>query len=477
MAQNWKRKARYRNLLSGERQRMLRGTQSMQKYVLNTRTRWLYTCLLAFVAAVFIVRGPLRALAGPDLNDLISPHVQSIAWIHGEDPYSAQSLFLYWPKPAIRDRPPLREVQDGSLVIRHGIPTAYPITCFVVLSPFTVLPWPWVRFVSVFLSVGLFAMAVWCLAMVGEIAGRRRWILVVAGLLLAPIHTGIATCNLAIIATELGIISLWANNAGKGRATGILVAICTGLKPQIGLCFLAFLMLRRRWRASALAIGAIALLVVVGLGRMQIAGTSWLAGYESDSRALLSTGVLGDFTERDPLRFGLINLQVGVYPLIGDRNMTNLTVALFSAMLVSRFAILLLRKGVRDDLLTLSTLAVLTLIPIYHRFYDAALLLIPLCYLLRQLGKRNEIIAVLGVASIAPFLVPGGTLLQTLRDRGSIPARLLNSGLWNSFVMAHEVWCLMLLALVLLYQIWRQKQPAVDSLATHLRAQAASPAA
>lgn len=56
---------------------------------------------------------------------------------------------------------------------------------------------------------------------------------------------------------------------------------------------------------------------------MSIAGTPWLSNYLWDSRALLSSGVLGDFTERDHLRFGLVNLQVGLYPLLHDRQLTN----------------------------------------------------------------------------------------------------------------------------------------------------------
>lgn len=61
--------------------------------IITIRKNWLLTCLFLIIGTVFLLRGPLRALTGSDLNDLVSPYVQSTAWRHGADPYSSQSPF------------------------------------------------------------------------------------------------------------------------------------------------------------------------------------------------------------------------------------------------------------------------------------------------------------------------------------------------------------------------------------------------
>ncbi len=95
----------------------------------------------------------------------------------------------------------------------------------------------------------------------------------------------------------------------------------------------------------------------------------------------------------------------------------------------------------------------ISLLPVYHRFYDAALLVVPLCWLMGSAKSRLKRSAATGLAAIAVFFLPGGSLLETLRDRGTIPSALDQAGWWNSFVMAHAVWCLLALGIVLLYQM------------------------
>src|SRR5438046_417068 len=94
------------------------------------------TAALVLVALVFVFRGPYRALRASDLNDLISPYAQATAWLHGADPYSPYSLFEFWPSQALSSRPAEQEFFNGTVLVEHGIPTAYPLTCFVLLAPF-----------------------------------------------------------------------------------------------------------------------------------------------------------------------------------------------------------------------------------------------------------------------------------------------------------------------------------------------------
>ena len=108
------------------------------------------------------------------------------------------------------------------------------------------------------------------------------------------------------------------------------------------------------------------------------------------------------------------------------------------------------RNSRQFDLLDLSTLTVLSLLPIYHRFYDAALLIFALAWSLTALRGRLNVIAKAVLALIiAVFLVPGGSALEQFQRSGHFGG-LKNYWWWNEFVLPHESWSVLLLSLLLL---------------------------
>ncbi len=419
-------------------------------------------------AVVFTIRGPFRALTDPGINDLLSPYIQASAWLHGADPYSSESLLRFWPKEAERARPAPEQMRDGSVLVRHGIPTAYPLTCFTLLAPFTVIPWPIFKIIWVAMSVGLFFASILSLVSLASLNMPQRVIFASASLLLAPFHSGIATCNIAIPATEVGVIGAWLAYENRLLPSYILIGVCIGLKPQIGLCFLAYYVVRRLWTTSAMALATAIAILAAGIFRLSFGHAHWLASYELDNRALLSSGVLGDFTERNGTRFGLVNLQVGLYPWLHDKQVTNLCALVFCLAVFALTLFLTRKLQVKNDLLCLSAISTLSLLPIYHRFYDASLLMVPLCWLVTTLKPRSLLrerfpssgfslstSSAIGLLMIAAFFIPGGSLLEVLRDRGTIPRVLSGNASWNALVMAHSVWCLVVLVFVLLYHTTR----------------------
>ena len=50
------------------------------------------------------------------------------------------------------------------------------------------------------------------------------------------------------------------------------------------------------------------------------------------------------------------------------------------------------------------------------------------------------------------------TLLETMEVNGSIPATLSHRAWWQAFVMAHQVWLLLLLSLLLLYEMFAYRR-------------------
>jgi len=422
--------------------------------------------LLVLAASEFVVRGPARAIrTGDSFNDFLSPYIQAKALVHRLDPYSPEVLLRLWPAEAAHFSFLPREVANGTLVANRGFPTAYPITALVLLAPFTVLPWniaSWLWFAANLLLYAIMVRAV--LELAGFSYLKPSGILLIAATLaLAPFHTGLAAGNPTVIAVELSVIGLWQAQLENDTIAAILFAISAGLKPQIGLIFLFYYLLRKRRRLIVTAAVLLGFMGAVGLLWLQSNHVPWFENYARDNRILFETGKLGNFTAINPIRFGLINLQVALYPLINNMEWTNDIARTAGAILLIGWQVgfVLAREHADCELLELGALSVSSLLPIYHRFYDASLLILPLCWAfvsLRKTGGRMRKVAAAALLLMTPFLIPGGTILETLQGNGRFPVSLTNRAWWQAFVMAHQVWALLLLSLLLLSEMFAQRR-------------------
>ncbi len=408
--------------------------------------------LILCSAAEFIVRGPLRFADASSFNDFISPYIQARAWIQGQDPYSAVNLVRLWPPEAERFVFLSRDLSDGTLVYKRGIPTAYPLTAFVLIAPLAILPWHIAQPLWLVVTVLSFVVTV---ASLMQVAAFFPWsvrgaIFVGLTLALAPFHTALAAGSIVSVAVAASAAAVWAAERDHDVLAGLLLAAAVSLKPQIGLPFLFYYLIRRHWRIPAVAFGAVGVLSGIALARLLANGAAWLQSYIYDNRVLFANGSLGDFTEKSPLRFGLINFQVAAYALLHSRNAA--IIVAFAAAAAGGIVWLFFlnrREQSRDGLLEVSALAVLSLLPVYHRLYDATLLIFPLAWSLAAWNGRLRTMAraVFAVIVIV-FLVPGGILLDRLQAN-HFPA-LIDHRWWNSLVMPHESWSILLLAILLL---------------------------
>jgi hypothetical protein len=409
--------------------------------------------LVLLAGSEFMVRGPVRFLRAADFNDFISPYIQSRALVEGMDPYSPDVLVRLWPVEGTQRHEFLaQDLADGSLITKHGIPTAYPLTCLLLLSPLAVLPWPVAHLVWLGITACLTLGVAWSLLAAGgfEKSDWRGYVFVAFALALAPLHTGFAAGSIVISTVALCGIALAREQRGNELFAGILFGAAVCLKPQIGLPFLAYYLLRRRWRLSVVAAGVVFTTAVLAMARLAISGTTWIQNYRIDNRVLLATGILSDFTERNPIRFSLINLQVLLYALLHDRGAANVLALMIFAALFGIWVLLALRSRSADALLPVCAIAVLSLFPVYHRLYDAFLLIFPLCWSLREFSGPERKYARVVLVLMLPFLVPGGSALEQLQVRGQIPEAIANSWYWTCIVMPHQVWLLVGLGLLLL---------------------------
>ena len=428
---------------------------------LSTRSKSFLFLLVALAAAEFVVRGPMRFYRASDFNDFISPYVQSRSLVKGLDPYSPEVLVQLWPPGDAEQLEFLKkDLAEGTLITNRGIPTAYPLPCLFLLTPLAVLPWPVAHIVWLLITLGL------TLGVVGALLvwsgfdkdDWRMYVFVAFAIALAPLHTGFAAGSIVIATVAICGIAFVLEQREKDVVAGILLGVAVCMKPQIGLPFLFCYLLRRRWRLIVTASGMVVTAFLLAVIRLAISGASWLENYRTDNRVLLTTGILSDFTERDPIRFSLINLQVLFYAMLHKAAAANVLALIVSALLfatwltfVARYGLLAQDGNAAKIILPISALAVMSLLPLYHRLYDAFLLIFPICWSLHEFYGPQWKLVRTGLMMMLPFLVPGGTILEQLEQSGRVPEAIAQAWWWNAFAMPHQIWLLLTLSVILLW--------------------------
>lgn len=409
----------------------------------QTGRRVLICILLLLAAAEFVVRGPARNLYPTNWNDLAQYYAASRIWLRGQNFANPENFGALWRN----------EVGETLATYTARTHIAPPPGALVLFAPIAALSWPAAKLVWLGVLLASFAAIVLSLIRyAGFAASEPRTLLFVAGCLaLAPFHTGIASANQTILVVGFCAVGIWAAKTQRDILSGILFGAACSLKPHIAAFLLLYYLVRRRWRLLATAVAFTCVLVLVAVGWMKLAGVDWLPDYLNNIRFATAKNRIDDFTTANPIRFMLINLQVPIFSFTHSAKSANLVAGLIGVALIVLWTILVFRSRDEEfELLALASIGVIGLLPLYHRLYDASVLAIPLCWCLSRptLLKRITNIALI---LMVPFLVPGAALLQQAVRQGSIPDVWTRSWWWDRFVMPHETWFLLLLAVVLLY--------------------------
>lgn len=410
----------------------------------STGKKVLAVLLLVLAASEYLARGPIQFIRNSiHWTDICEVYFPSRAWIKGLNPYSPE-VFIAESREAANDSLSTNDIRTYS---------PYPLTSLVVFSPISSIPWREARFVWVMLITLAIGIMIWSLVKMGNLTSLLRICFFIAICLgLAPLHTGISVGNVSILAIILSCIAVYAASEDKHTLAITLLAIASCLKPQLGISFLLYYLLRKRFHIVLLV--SMFGIAVLGLGalRLELNHVHWVGDFLRNAHKFTTECFTADFTEHNPIRFTLLNLQVLLYSFTHSTFFAQFAGLLFVFILFGfwyRFSF----SGKRNppELLVISTLAVLSILPVYHRNYDAALLVLPVCLVLseRKTSRSDYAISI----SILPFAIPGPALLQHLVDIGRIPQSVANGWWWNNFVMPHQIWALLFLSILLLYKL------------------------
>jgi hypothetical protein len=268
------------------------------------------------------MRGPYRFLVPESrLNDITYIYVPARAMIQGMDPYDPESFAR-----VCRCDIPATDVRAHS---------AYPWTIYALMAPLALLSWSQALYVWAAIQVVLVLLMLWALLSMGELTGLWAAAFVLSALALAPLHTGLASGNVSIAAVALSALAVWAATSRHHYVAAIMLGAALCLKPQIGICFLAYYVVRRNWRVALGAAGVAA--AIAGTGFLWLTynyGMTWLQFFLRNAQGFAANNKFNDFTFGQPMRFTLINLQVLFYSVTGNASFANWLALALGAMMV-----------------------------------------------------------------------------------------------------------------------------------------------
>jgi hypothetical protein len=401
---------------------------------------------LILAATEFVVRVPVRYLQPTNWSDLAQNYAASRIWLRGQNFADPQNFVALW-----------RDEVHSTLDVNSGrVHLAPPPGSLVLYAPIGMLPWPAAKLVWFLVLLASFTLTVWALIKTAQlhIADPRTLAFIAGCLALAPFHTGIAAENQTILVVALCALGIYAASRDRDVAAGLLFGAACSLKPHIGTFIVLYYLIQRRWRLFATAVGFTAVLVLIAIGWMQISGVAWASDYFHNIKVLTVENRIDDFTSANPIRFLLINLQVPFYSFTRQATSANLLALVTGAVLICVWMYLVLRVGSlrrRDfELLSLAAIAIIGLLPVYHRLYDASLLAIPLCWCLSRPPGRSRSVSTAALILMLPFALPTTAILQQLVMSHRISDSLVQSWAWERIIMPHESYLLLALAIVLL---------------------------
>ena len=358
------------------------------------------------------------------------------AWAEGGNPYDERELHARW--------------NDAWNKMNLGAQRSIaPPTTLVLIAPLAVLPLRMAFVVWTLISVALIVAAVVALWRMCGWTWRdpNALMLLACAIGSGPLILGISVGQPSIPAAACIVLAASCLLRGQETRAGILLAVATALKLQLGAPVILYYLLCGRWRTTVWAAAIFALIGTIALVRLQAAGGVWVDDWIANMRDSSTAGGRNDFTLANQTRDHLLNLQLPFYAITGNRMAANAMAWGITAILL---ALYLPRLHRGDHLLHLGFILTVMLLPIYHRYYDAIVLMVALAWALRQRAPVPLLLLI-------PFLPPVGWAMN-LVTRGYVSQSVLTAKWWNAGMMSLQSWVLLILAIVLLWEIWNRNE-------------------
>ena len=356
---------------------------------------------LAFTLALayFWARGPARALA-PDGNldfEVVYNGLQTFQ--EGHNPYLSEDVLK------------VAEEHGRQYSIRHysNARLLYAPGFLSLFGPVARLEYRTAAAFWVVLQMAAFVALLRVAIALGELYGEGRKAFLLAGLCFAPIHTNLAHGQPGIFFCLLTLLFFWSLASRREWVAALAFGLLLG-KPSFAVPAALVGLIRGRWRAVLLGCMVGVLTWLPFLHRYGLQDT--VTHYATAIQAVQEPGGDADDSQANPRRFDLVNLR----SWLGSwQTPTPIRNALYW-LAMSLAALILYRARHLPDVSGLywTFAAVFCALALYHRFYDAAVVIVGWAAVLAYWNQDRRI-ALAMAACLLPFALPGTAfLIQSL---------------------------------------------------------------
>jgi hypothetical protein len=378
----------------------------------------LHLLLLVIAAIMFFAVGAGRVFRAS--NDFVPVYTGARCLLHDCNPYETKQLEQQFFQGGGRPT----ELPSWQIDV-----PVYPPSTFLALSPLALLRFPRARLLWFLLNGCLFVTAAGLI--LSLCPGRQRWlatalasfILATSGILLVLGQPAAFAISLVIIGCYLFFRSRFLPLAA------FLFTLSLAVKPQIGGLIVLYLLVQKiHWRYAALAFtGALSILLCAGLIlRLHPHSADWSSTLRANLSATLSPGGSADPRPANVQAVGDLNLQTLTNIFFPGARTFNMVAYLIFVILLVALILVVRRANACPELhlLALAAVAVLSLTPVYHRFYDARLLLLTIPAVSIVFQRRRWLGSVIAAL----------TILAVVSVQYRVQVFLLQHALWQSVV-------------------------------------------
>ena len=355
--------------------------------------------LLVLGGIVFLLFGiPLMNGSPVPITDFRAAYYSARCLVHSCDPYrQSEVLRIYQAESGdyALDSAGMRQVVAEYV---------YPPTVFVLTVPFAMMPWKLARTLWIALTLTSVIIASFLIWNLGASCAPILSGSLIAFLLANSVEVVIIG-NPAGIAVALCAMAVWCFLRDRLVQIGVLcLAVSLAIKPQdAGLVWLYFLLAggvyRKRALQTVLVAAVFSLPVVLWVGHV---APNWMHEMFSNVSAYSAHGGINDPGPASAGARGIglvVNLQRVISAIWDDPHIYNPVSYLICAplVLIWVFVTLLSRSSPPRMLLGIAAIAALSMLPVYHRGYDAKLIVltVPACAMLWAEGGLIAWLAIL----------------------------------------------------------------------------------
>jgi hypothetical protein len=348
----------------------------------KTRARTDAHYLMALGSIAFLLIGlVIISVRRTDLMDVRSAYISAQCFTQHCDPYKQSDLLRTY----IASSGALPTDNQGIETLGFETQNLYLPTTLAVVAPFALLPYEPARLLWVLLTAAAYLLACW---LMWNAASEKSPLLSAAMIAFYLANSGslISTSNAGALSLSLCVISAWCFVRDRFVAAGIVcMALSLALKPhESGLVWLFFLVLGGRYSKRALqSLAILALIAVPAFLWAYHTSPQWIHELRANMQAHYAPGGIDDPGPAAALNRGtfvITDLQAIISFFVNDPSFYNRA---SYAICLTLLAVIVF--ATRKSVLTaeriwigLAAIAALSMLPVYHRQYDAKLLILTL---------------------------------------------------------------------------------------------------